>query len=109
MNKLLYIPFFLFIIGAYIYYWKKGQKQEQYFKEKRAQYILGNPGLSSEQTENLSSDLPWIGMDTLTLTSLFGEPRKKRVLDQSMTRFIWSYTNLFIYIYEGSVAEWKSR
>ncbi|MDA3812055.1 MAG: hypothetical protein PF518_17185 [Spirochaetaceae bacterium] len=109
MNFFMYIPFFLFIIGAFVYYQKKERKKELLFKEKRQQFVLEHPDLSVEQSENLSSGLPWIGMDSSTLTSLFGEPVKKRILDQSMTRFIWSYPNLFIYLYEDNVAEWKNR
>jgi len=109
MNNLMYIPFFLFIIAAYIYYQRKEKKQEQFFIEERNSYIRKNPELPEEKSQNLLSGIPWTGMDTATLVSLFGEPRRKRVLDGSMTRLIWSYSDIFIYIDREKVIEWKKK
>lgn len=109
MNNLYYIPFFLFIIAAYLYYQSKNRKRDRFYREERLDYIKDHPGLSAEQLENLSQGLPWTGMDSETLIALFGEPRRKRVLDQTLTRVIWSYADLFVYLNNGKVAEWKGR
>ena len=109
MINLMYIPFLLFIIAAYFYYHQKLQNRERYYKSKRNEFLYNNPGLTEEQTNNLNLDLPWIGMESSLLTELFGDPKRKRVLDQSMKRIIWSYPNLFVYLNEDKVAEWKSR
>ena len=109
MNTLFYIPFFLFIIAAYFYYQQKSRKKDLFYREERLDYVKDHPELAKEHSENLSQGLPWVGMDSETLISLFGEPRRKRVLDQSLTRVIWSYADLFVYLNEGRVAEWKSR
>lgn len=109
MNKLYYIPFFLFLIGAYYFYNNRAKKQTQFYKEKRDLYIKEHPDLTVEQSENLQKNIPWSGMDSATLTGLFGEPGRKRVLEQSLTKFIWSYPDLFVYIHKGTVVEWKQK
>jgi len=109
MNTLFYLPFFLFIIAAYIYYQQKNKKTDIHYSEKRAEYLSDSNTLTEEQSENLSHGLPWVGMESHVLIDFFGEPRRKRVLDQSLTRVIWSYGDLFVYIDCGKVIEWKNR
>ena len=109
MNNLIYVLFILFIPAAYFYYHGKGKKKEQFYRNKRKTYISENPGLTDEQSDNLSSGLPWIGMNSNTLIELFGEPGRKRMLNESMTKYIWSYGKIFIYLHENIVVEWKKR
>ena len=109
MNYIYYLPFLVFIVASYVYYQRKNKKQDQRFNNIRDEYISENSTLTEEQTDSLSKGFPWIGMDSPVLIELFGEPRRKRVLDQSLTRTIWSYGNLFVYINNGKVTEWKSR
>ena len=109
MNNLMYLPFLLFIIAAYIYYMIREKRKVQFYRDKRAQYINKNSDLTEEQSQNLTQNLPWVGMESSILLDLFGEPRKKRILDQSLTRVIWSYADTFIYINDGFVVEWKNR
>jgi len=71
--------------------------------------ISDNSNLTEDQKNNLSKGLPWIGMESKTLLELFGEPSKKRILNDTMTRFIWSYGKIFIYVNDNKVAEWKKR
>lgn len=109
MNAYLYIPFLIFIAGAYFYYYKKSLNQLRHYKEKRRQFLKENPDLSSDKIKNLSADLPWKGMESQLLLNLFGEPRRKRELDQSLERTIWSYGDLFVYVNDNKVIEWKAK
>jgi hypothetical protein len=109
MNNYYYIPFFLFIIAAYIYYQRKGKREQLFYRTRRIEFLDNNKNLTEEQSNNLSHGLPWNGMESGILIELFGEPRRKRVMDQSMTRTIWSYGELFVYIDDDRVIEWKRR
>jgi hypothetical protein len=109
MNNLYYIPFFLFIAGAYYYYSSKAKKQAYFYNNKRKNYITENSDLTEQQVTNLQKDLPWEGLTSAELTMLFGEPRRKRVLDESLTKYIWSYADIFIYIKDDKVVEWKKK
>ena len=109
MSNIYFIPFFIFIIGAYIYYSHQAKQQKQYYNKIRDEYRLNTKDLSVEQSENLTKGIPWQGMDSSLLITLFGEPRRKRVLDQSLTKSIWSYADLFVYLDKGIVIEWKSK
>lgn len=109
MNYIYYIPFFLFIIAAWFYYQRKMKIRHKFYREKREQYIQENTLLTNEQKENLSKGLPWKGMDSGLLSGLFGEPTRKRALDQSASKSIWSYGTLFVYLDGDIVYEWKSR
>ena len=109
MNYTHYIPFLLFVAAAWIYYDFRLKKNNRLYRDRREKFIQKNSGLTSEQRENLSAGIPWRGMNTELLTELFGEPQRKRILDQSLTRTIWSYGTLFIYVENGKVTEWKRR
>lgn len=109
MIELYHIPFVLFIIGAYIYYTVKNRDQKKYYKKIRDDYLRNRKDITPEQSDNLSKGIPWQGMDSSLLITLFGEPRRKRVLDQSLTKTIWSYADLFVYLDNGIVIEWKSK
>lgn len=109
MNGLYYIPFFLFIIFSWLYFQRKMKRRDDHYNEVREQYLRERPELPSEQVSALRRKEPWIGMDSRLLTELFGEPHRKRGLDQLQTRFIWSYSRFFVYISDSEVAEWKKR
>ncbi|MBN2657608.1 MAG: hypothetical protein JXR86_11160 [Spirochaetales bacterium] len=102
-------PFLLFLIAAWLYYSRNQKKQNAYYAEQRKQYMESHPQLPEEQRTNIRNGEPWPGMKTELLIDLFGEPGRKRVLDQSVTRFIWSYSDLFVYITGDEVVEWKRK
>lgn len=109
MNYTHYIPFLIFVALAWVYYDFRLKKNNRLYRDRREKYMEENDGLSAEQRANLTSGLPWKGMPADLLTELFGEPRGKRILDQSLTRTIWSYGTLFIYVDKEIVVEWKER
>ncbi len=110
MTTNLYIlPFLIFIVGAYIYYSQQAQKQKNYYRKQRDEYLQSSKNLSEDQSQNLTDGIPWQGMDSGLLILLFGEPRRKRVLDQSLTKMIWSYADLFVYLDNEIVIEWKRK
>lgn len=109
MINIYILPFILFIIGAYIYYSHQANKQNNYYKNKRHIFLQETKTLSEDQSNNLTKGIPWQGMDSSLLITLFGEPRRKRVLDQSLTRMIWSYSDLFVYLDNEIVMEWKRK
>lgn len=104
-----YIPFLAFVAAAWIYYDLRLKKRNRIFREKREAFVRETEGLTEEQRSNLISGLPWKGMDTATLAELFGEPQRKRILDQSLTRTIWSYGTIFVFVENDAVTEWKKR
>jgi len=109
MNKLYILPFFLFLIASWFYYKGKMNRQKALLSSKREEYIRSRPDLPEDQKINLEKGEPWPDMPVDLLVELFGEPMRKRVLDQSVTRFIWSYGDLFVYVSGDRVAEWKKR
>ncbi|MBB6479577.1 hypothetical protein [Spirochaeta isovalerica] len=109
MNKLYLLPFLLFLVGAWFYFSRRQMKLKIFYAEQRQRYIESHSELTGEQKASLSKGEPWPGMPSKILIELFGEPDRKRVLDQSVTRFIWTYPDLFVYISGDEVAEWKKK
>lgn len=110
MNRFTYyIPFLIFVVIAWIYYDLRMKKKNRLLKEKREKFLSETEDLTEEQRNNLSAGLPWKGMDAETLRDLFGEPQRKRILDGTLTRIIWSYGSIFVYVENDAVTEWKKR
>lgn len=109
MINIYILPFLAFIVGAYIYYSRKAQNLKGKYDLKRHEYLRESSELSKEQRENLNNGIPWKGMDSALLIKLFGEPRRRRFLDQSLTKMIWSYADLFVYLDNDTVIEWKKK
>lgn len=103
------IPFLLFIVGAWFYYDRKMKSRKAHYAKKRLQYIQLHGELTNEQKQNLEQGTPWKGMASSLLVELFGEPHRKRVLNQSVSKFIWTYSDQFVYLEEDVVIEWKEK
>jgi len=105
----LYLLFIAFIIGAYIFYTKKNKQRSEYFQSLRDQYIREHPDLDLERRTNLEAGRPWEGMNTELLIELFGEPYRKRPMNNDASRTIWTYGSLFVYVENGRVGTWNRR
>lgn len=105
----LYLLFFAFIVGAYIYYTKKNKQRTEYYQNLRAQYISKHLDLEPERKMELEAGHPWEGMNTKLLIELFGEPYRKRPMNSDASQMIWTYGSFFVYVDSGRVETWNQR
>lgn len=109
MNSRLLIVFFAFLVAYYVYYTWKSRRDTRKQEAIREAYLEGHPDLSEEQTSALAAGLPWKGMGEETLIALFGEPRRRRLMDPASGRVIWSYRGFFVFLEADMVVAWKTR
>jgi len=106
---LYYAAFLVFIIIAYGFYTRKNRRNREFFEKRREIYIREEEGLEEEKRQSLTAGHPWEGMDTELLVRLFGEPYRKRPMNNDASQTIWTYGNLFVLVESQRVITWKER
>jgi hypothetical protein len=109
MNSRLIFVFLAFVVAYYLYYTLKARRDASKYETHRKEYLEGHPEMPEERASALSAGVPWEGMEAATLVELFGQPRRRRLMDPASGRVIWSYGHLFVYLEADKVVAWKTR
>lgn len=109
MQPLYYLFFLAFVIIAYMYYTRKNRQRTAFFEAARKKYIEAKRELDSDKKESLEKGYPWEGMSTELLLQLFGEPYRKRPMNNDASETIWTYGRLFVLVENGRVVTWHDR
>lgn len=104
-----YAAFIIFILTAYGFYTRKNRRNREFFEKCREDYLRQNEELEEEKRQALKAGHPWEGMDTELLIRLFGEPYRKRPMNNDASQTIWTYGSLFVLVENQRVITWKER
>jgi len=105
----LYFLFIAFIAFAYIYYTRRNKQRSAYYNRLRKAYIEKNQDLEPPKKNALAQGHPWVGMDKELLVSLFGDPSRKRPMNEDASQMIWTLDRIYVLMVDDRVQTWNHR
>lgn len=105
----LYFLFIAFIGIAYIYYTRRNTQRLAYYKRLRREYIERHQDIEAPKKHALEQGHPWVGMNKELLISLFGDPSRKRPMNEDASRMIWTLDRIYVLMVDDRVETWNHR
>ena len=109
MEPIYLIFIIVFIIGAYLYHTKATKQRSAHFSNMRKHYLAEHPDLQDDKRDLLERGYPWVGMDCELLNKLFGEPYRKRPMNEDASQTIWTYPRIYVLVKDNQVRTWNDR
>ena len=105
----IYFLFIAFIVLAYIYHTRKNKQRSAYYNRLRREYIDQNQDLEASKKHALEQGHPWLGMDKELLIGLFGDPSRKRPMNEDASQMIWTLDRIYVLMVDDRVQTWNQR